>query len=333
LSRPEAVRASAHKRVPESTTSPVSMTYARSAIDSAAWAFCTPEIGRDHVGVAAKFVRVPSAVRFMPSSASLCASGDLDTALKQFTGRPQRVCSKYSFRIKCGSHTKRNKELHRRQFNAILDSIVPANDNLRFRHIPHGMQPFIRLGDTTSHGGTVLEGFATYSVDGIPVAGLGHKVMCPRCKGAFPIVECLSHFTVEGVGVSVQGMRTGCGAVLIASQGRAQADDVHGAKITKSAPDLNATVKTLEKAAAASLKDAGYDLFFHLKQAKTGQSLANVPYRITLDDGREFEGFTDENGFTEKVNSSSAQIAKLEAPYYGDDSATYPDFGSDACGC
>lgn len=196
------------------------------------------------------------------------------------------------------------------------------------------MQPFIRLGDTTSHGGQVLEGFANYSVDGIPVSGLGHKVMCPRCKGVFPIVECLPQFTVNGVGVSIQGMRTSCGAVLIASQGRAQAEFTSGSNATPSARGGAQGGAAESIAAAASNADhVGYDLFFHVKQAKTGKSLSNVPYRITLEDGREFQGMTDENGYTEKVFSDSAQIAKLEAPYYGNDSATDSDFGSDTCGC
>lgn len=118
----------------------------------------------------------------------------------------------------------------------------------------------------------------------------------------------------------------------MASQCRAQADYTHGAKTNGNAHGFDAIAKTLGQPTTTSGKDAGYDLFFYVKQAITGQSLTNIPYKITLDDGREFEGITDENGFTEKVISNSAQIAKLEAPYYGNDSTTYTDFGSDTCG-
>lgn len=45
----------------------------------------------------------------------------------------------------------------------------------------------IRLGDSTSHGGTVIEAFNQTDLNGKPMAGVGHKVTCPLCKGVFPI--------------------------------------------------------------------------------------------------------------------------------------------------
>uniref|UniRef100_UPI003FA59825 PAAR domain-containing protein n=1 Tax=Limnobacter sp. TaxID=2003368 RepID=UPI003FA59825 len=48
------------------------------------------------------------------------------------------------------------------------------------------MPLMIRQGDTTSHGGTVLEGFPFYTVEGRAVAAMGHKVACPLCKGPLP---------------------------------------------------------------------------------------------------------------------------------------------------
>ncbi|MBP5107971.1 PAAR domain-containing protein, partial [Pseudomonas protegens] len=47
----------------------------------------------------------------------------------------------------------------------------------------------IRLGDSTSHGGTVVEAFSQNDLNGKPMAGVGHKVVCPLCKGVFPISE------------------------------------------------------------------------------------------------------------------------------------------------
>ncbi len=47
----------------------------------------------------------------------------------------------------------------------------------------------IRLGDTTSHGGTVIEAFGQTDLNGKPMAGVGHQVVCPLCKGTFPITE------------------------------------------------------------------------------------------------------------------------------------------------
>ena len=76
----------------------------------------------------------------------------------------------------------------------------------------------IRQGDRTSHGGTVLEGSPADICHGKPISYVGHKVICPKCKGVFPIVEGVLTTTFYGKGVAVAGMKTACGASLIASQ-------------------------------------------------------------------------------------------------------------------
>lgn len=76
----------------------------------------------------------------------------------------------------------------------------------------------IRLGDMTTHGGKVLNGFSDYVIEGIPVAGVGHLTSCPLCKGVFPIIQGDSGLTVNGVPVSLHGHSTACGAKLISAQ-------------------------------------------------------------------------------------------------------------------
>jgi len=44
------------------------------------------------------------------------------------------------------------------------------------------MKDAIRLGDSTTHGGKVLEAFSRTDLNGKPIAGVGHKVSCPLCK-------------------------------------------------------------------------------------------------------------------------------------------------------
>ena len=51
------------------------------------------------------------------------------------------------------------------------------------------MKDIIRLGDATTHGGVVLEAFPNTDLNGKPIAGIGHNVSCPLCKGIFPIAE------------------------------------------------------------------------------------------------------------------------------------------------
>ncbi len=76
----------------------------------------------------------------------------------------------------------------------------------------------IRKGDRTSHDGTVLEGSPTDICHGKPIAYIGHKVHCPKCKGDYPIVEGVVTTTLYGKGVAVAGMKTSCGATLIPTQ-------------------------------------------------------------------------------------------------------------------
>ena len=79
-------------------------------------------------------------------------------------------------------------------------------------------KPFIRLGDKTSHGGTVIEADMTFVVFDKPVALAGHKVVCPKCKGTFPIVGGTPDMASMGMAVARHGDKTSCGATLIASQ-------------------------------------------------------------------------------------------------------------------
>ena len=76
----------------------------------------------------------------------------------------------------------------------------------------------IRVGDRTSHGGIVIQGFSEMRSYGKPVAGLGHEVSCPRCSGRHQIVEGVANFLVNGTPIALEGMKTSCGAVLFASQ-------------------------------------------------------------------------------------------------------------------
>ena len=79
------------------------------------------------------------------------------------------------------------------------------------------MKDIIRLGDSTSHGGVVLEAFSRTDLNGKPIAGVGHNVSCPLCKGVFPIAEGSATYSVDGIAVALDGMKTACGAALIAS--------------------------------------------------------------------------------------------------------------------
>lgn len=83
------------------------------------------------------------------------------------------------------------------------------------------MRNIVRLGDATSHGGSVVSVGAThFTVEGIAVARVGDKCSCPvKGHSGCTVAEGDPHFTIDGVPVAFDGHKTTCGAVLISSLG------------------------------------------------------------------------------------------------------------------
>ncbi|ULU23592.1 PAAR domain-containing protein [Dyella terrae] len=78
-----------------------------------------------------------------------------------------------------------------------------------------GKRP-VREGDTTTHGGTVLNASHLWRIGGRRVVQVGDAVMCPSC-GHTTIVEGDPLLRMAGVSVALHGHRTSCGALLLAS--------------------------------------------------------------------------------------------------------------------
>jgi len=77
--------------------------------------------------------------------------------------------------------------------------------------------PLIRLGDKTSHKGTVLEASQHSDSGGIGIARVGDKVSCP-IHGNGTISSGDTTMIVDGKPAARHGDKTSCGAVLIAGQ-------------------------------------------------------------------------------------------------------------------
>lgn len=79
----------------------------------------------------------------------------------------------------------------------------------------------IRLGDSTSHGGSVTSVAATQTdVMGKPLACVDDPCSCPKpghsnCK----IIEGDPKWTINGKAVALHGHKVSCGATLISSLG------------------------------------------------------------------------------------------------------------------
>jgi uncharacterized Zn-binding protein involved in type VI secretion len=165
------------------------------------------------------------------------------------------------------------------------------------------MPLMIRQGDTTSHGGKVLEGFSVYKVEGRAVAAMGHKVACPLCKGVFPIAQGNPVHTFNGVPLAYQGMKTACGATLIASQ-TSTAHDIPTASIARLAEDqipdnpLGNQTETKE-------------VQFFIRHHETREPLEGVPYTINLSTGATETGHSNAEGLTRKLVVKKTVQAEL----------------------
>lgn len=76
----------------------------------------------------------------------------------------------------------------------------------------------ICVGDTTTHGGVVISGISSIKINGRPVASVGKLVVCPLCKGVFPIISGSNMIKYNGIKIATEGMKTACGAKLVSTQ-------------------------------------------------------------------------------------------------------------------
>ncbi len=164
------------------------------------------------------------------------------------------------------------------------------------------MRAVICKDDPTSHGGKVLEGNSFATANGRPIAQKGHMTYCPQCKGEFPIVEGLAFHTFAGTGTAVEGMKTACGAELIATttKGFMMIDDR-----SEAASPATADAATAAASAAVNLGS------FRAVNRRTGEPVADMPYRIDLPDGSTLRGVTDAAGYTERVTGHDPATVRL----------------------
>jgi uncharacterized Zn-binding protein involved in type VI secretion len=168
------------------------------------------------------------------------------------------------------------------------------------------MQPFIVVGDKTSHGGTVLGGASTATTMNRSIARVGDKVSCPKC-GENTIATGDSTMIVMGHPVARQGDKTACGATLVSSQSVTLAET--------SSSGVSPSISDAEDAIAAALNSKDqqtYDRAFLINNNQTGKPLPNTRYRLTLPNGTTVEGLTDTQGLTQRIAGASAYNVRIE---------------------
>lgn len=171
------------------------------------------------------------------------------------------------------------------------------------------MRAVVCKDDPTSHGGVVVEGNVLATVHGRQIAQKGHMTRCPKCKGDFPIVEGLPFRSIAGVGMAVEGMKTACGATLIATttQGFMMVEDQSEAGESAAAETAAAAAAAAPTAQAVVQHAAS----FRAVDEHTGEPMTDMPYRIELPDGSSLRGRTGADGYTERVNGHDPALVRL----------------------
>jgi len=78
------------------------------------------------------------------------------------------------------------------------------------------MPRIVRLGDTSSHGGTVISSGSKWQCEGALIARKGDLHSCPiPGHGVTAIVSGSGKYQCEGAPIAREGDTCGCGAALI----------------------------------------------------------------------------------------------------------------------
>lgn len=149
-------------------------------------------------------------------------------------------------------------------------------------------QPFIVIGDKTSHGGTVIGGATTATTHGKQIARVGDKVTCPQCGRTTVIATGDSTMIVMGHPVARHGDKTACGATLIA--GQMVTTSGSGGNNQKSSVVASAAAQ-----AAARQNPEAHALGFAFTDEATGVPLRQQPVQLVVD-GKATNATTDDDG-------------------------------------
>lgn len=194
---------------------------------------------------------------------------------------------------------------------------------------------FIVVGDRTSHGGLVISGDITFTIDGQPVARVGDKVFCPRCKTMTTIATSRFPSIFDlGQTMAYHQDSTSCGALLYSRHNNhAGWDDgvPEGGEADSAAVSSSESQLDMKRQKNAPLR---FREHFILHDDE-GNVSANVPYSVTTGEGNTFEGESDAEGRTDVIWTDSPEavdftvLPKKNAavdPYHFDEQEASGDY-------
>lgn len=174
---------------------------------------------------------------------------------------------------------------------------------------------FIVLGDRTSHGGAVISADPTWTIDGQPVARVGDKASCPRCKRTVTIVTSRFSTMIDmGQPAAFDQDRTDCGALVYSRHnGHAGHDDGQGDTAAASAASPAAASAAAAEESYMPRRAPRFEEHFALRDSATGEPLKGWLYSVTTADGQQIEGETDQQGRTQVVWTDSPAPVQITA--------------------
>jgi len=189
----------------------------------------------------------------------------------------------------------------------------------------------IVVGDRTSHGGQVISGDPVATIGGKPIARVGDKVSCPRCKRVSTIVTSRDPtVTFHGQAAAFDQDRTDCGAVLLSHHNNHAG--LGEEPYSGDAAASNSPAAADSPPVAPVLNDVPrYQKHFVLVNETTNEPMGGVNYAISTGEGNEYRGKTDAQGRTqvvwtqhpEKITVSVTPDYDTAKKYYEEDHPRY----------
>lgn len=168
----------------------------------------------------------------------------------------------------------------------------------------------IRLGDPTTHGGTVVSASGTVIINGKQVARVGDSVTCPiPGHGVVTIIEGDTTWLDDGRPIALEGHKTSCGASLISTLPtftRSPEGSGEVGKIVGAAGVAGALANDL----SANQRTGRFDEHFVLQNQTTGDAVSGFAYGIETRSG-EHHDQSYEDGATVKAYSTSPIPVRL----------------------
>lgn len=157
--------------------------------------------------------------------------------------------------------------------------------------------PYITIGCPTTGGGKVMTGNSLFQIEGVPIACTSDQATCPKHKVLATIITGDPHMNIFGKLAARAGDSLSCGCKLLPKQSlvvenNGSSSGVSAAKSSTKASQSNFSPQTDD-----------YGVKFLLRDEQTGVPLIEQYFKLVTPDGKLLEGFTDETGHTEIVET------------------------------